>query len=510
MKKNSENQKTTKSEPLTGKVRQSSIYILISKIVGPVITIYITAYVIRRLSVDHYGIYNIYLSIMAYIGLISSTGLLNIFQRFIPEFNEKKQYTNLKKLVLHGSLLRMVLTIVIIAVIFCLSAPFSKLFKLDGNFEYFKWFALGILFFLESQLIGLTLTSIFLHKYYVIIQVIYTAFRAALIVIMLQMGWNLQGLLLSEVIAFGILLLLQIVYLHKKFWKQNLKDNNERFPGKRIIRYGGFSYFNEVGEQILDVSTDIFIISAYLDNVQVGLYAFANEIMRLISRWMPHRLLMDVITPAFFTKYEKSRDPKDLEFMFNLLIKLIGFIFFPVVVGLLVLGEPFISILAPKYESAYLILCIVAVFSAINAFAYPLGLMVQAVEKVEIHLMSKIFSIYNLIGDLLVVRPYGIEGVAVITGTAVAFKNIFTFIMIKKHVQFRVHWISLLKTILNALIMGIMLFLCRSFIHGIVTFVIITLSGIVVYLGMSYFLKIYFKAERDYLNRIIKKPLIFF
>jgi len=510
MPETSENKNAVRSDSLISRVRESSLYILVSKITGPVITILITAYVIRKLSVDHYGIYNIYLAIMAYIGLVSSTGLLNVFQRFIPEFNEKRQYANLKKLVVQGSLLRMVLTVIIIAVILCISGFFSKIFKLDGNFEYFKWFALGILFFLESQLIGLTLTSIFLHKYYVIIQVVYTAVRAFLIVVMIELGWNLQGLLLSEVIAFCFLLFLQILYLYQKFWKHTSNHSNIDFPKKRIMRYGGFSYFNEVGEQILDVSTDIFIISAYLNNIQVGLYAFANEIMRLLSKWMPHRLLMDVITPAFFAKYEKSKDRKDLELMFNILIKLIAFFFFPLVVGMLVLGESFIQVIDPKYENAYVILCIVAVFSAINAFAYPLGLLVQAVEKVEIHLMSKVFSIYNLIGDLLVVKPYGIEGVAVVTGSAIAFKNIFTLIMIKRHIQFCVHWTSLLKTLFNASLMGFALLLFRSLIQGMVSFLVIAVCGAALYLGISCFLKIYSRHERDFLNKILKKQIIFF
>ena len=147
-------------------VRTSSIYIIISKLLGPLITLFITAYIIRKLSVNDYGAYNIFLAIMAYIGLVSSLGLLNIFQRFVPDFYEKKWFSSLKTLVYQGLLFRFFCAVLLVILVLIFSDKIERIFKLDNYFHYFQIFAIGIIFFLESQLIGLALTSTFLHKYF--------------------------------------------------------------------------------------------------------------------------------------------------------------------------------------------------------------------------------------------------------------------------------------------------------------------------------------------------------
>ena len=492
-------------------VRSNTFYILGGKIITPFVTFLTTIYIIRKISVTDYGIYNVLLAIMAYVGLVSSAGLLNIFQRFIPEFHQNREYGHVRKLTWQGTLFRLVASGILIGLVFLFSGAESRLFNISDYITYIQIFALGILFFLESQLVGLALISTFLHKYFVFAQISYTGVRALLLLALLESGMALTGLLWAETAGFAFLLGAQAFYFYKYYWRVHPEKQQGRFPYRRLLRYGGFSYFNEVGEQILDVSTDFFVISAYLGARQVGLYAFANETIRLLSRWMPHRLLMDVITPVFFSRFAESGDPGDLEKMFRLLVKLIAFMFFPVVAGLFILGGPMIRFLFDaKYLDALPVLWLVAVFSAINAFAYPIGLMVQAVEKVEIHLMSKLFSIYNLAGDILVVRPYGITGIAVVTGSAVLFKNIFTFFMIRRHLQFRFPVRSLITISVNSVLTALVFWLLKDMVSGLAGLIIVTMLGGSFYLIASYLNRGFSPEEHTMINRILKKKVFHF
>ena len=60
------------------------------------------------------------------------------------------------------------------------------------------------------------------------------------------------------------------------------------------------------------------------------------------------------------------------------------------------------------------------------------GLVLKAVERVEILLQSKMFSVYNLAGDVLVAPVFGITGVAVVTGSAVVFKDLYCYYFARK------------------------------------------------------------------------------
>jgi len=496
---------------LNEQVKKSSIYILCGKLFTPIITFLVTIYIVRKLSIDDYGVYNILLAMMAFIGLASSFGLPNIIKRYLPEFLQNGEITNLKRTVLYSLFLRFTLTSLLLCVVFLFSDEMGPLFKIEGYFFLFKIFSLGILFHLESQLIGVILTSIFLHKYFVISQMVYTLVRGGLLYILLASGWPLKGLIIGEVIAFGFLLLTQAGFYLIQYHAVHHETKKTKFPYRRLLRFGGFCYFNEIGEQILDVSTDIIIISAFLGSQMVGLYAFANRVIRLISRWMPHRLLMDVITPTFYTRYAQTKDIDELSHMFNLILKLIAFVFIPAIMGIFILGkELVVYVFDPKYLSTLPIILIVAVFSLINSFAYPLGLVVESIEKVEIHLYSKLFSLYNIIGDLLVINRFGITGIALVTSSAILFKNIYVFLAVKKHIRLSIDFKSLGKILMNSVLMAIVVLLFRNRIENIYMFLFIVLLGGIVFFVISFFNKAFSVNERNMINNIIKVPIFRF
>ena len=487
-------------------VRKNSLYVLAGKLLNPVVTLVVTGFLVRQLSMQEYGIYNTLIAVMGYVSLLSSLGLLNIYQRYIPEFNYQKDYASVRTLVWKGGGVRTLLAAACIVLILVFSEQAGKLFKIEGYLNYFRLFAIGILFALECELLGLTLTSLFLHKYFVIAQIGYTWFRAGILYLALRHGANLERLLWCEIICYGVLAGLQFLFYYRQFDRLHRKKSKNPFPWKRIRRYGSFSYFNEMGEQILDVSTDFLVISSFLGPVQVAIYAFANQVMRLLSRWMPHMLIIDVITPTFFTRYAHKRSLSELSNMFQLFVKIIAFFFFPLCAGLFMLGDKFIIyFFDAKYLPSLQVLYAVAFFSMFNAFASPLGLLVQSVEKVEIHFYSKVFSIYNLVGDILVVKPFGILGVALVTGSAILFKNALTYLYIRKSVKVSLPLKGMLTMTVNSIIMGLFLFAVRGFIHNVVTFIgVAALSGLV-YLAISSIHRSFQPFEREWFNRLMGK-----
>ena len=470
-----------------------------------------TIYIVRILNIHDYGVYNLLVAIMAYIGLFSSLGLLNIFKRFIPEWLHQKNFNQLILLVKNGLLLRGALIILLLAITIVFAPQISKLFNISYSRNLFLMYSFGIFFYLESQLLGLALTSLFMHKYFAFAQVAYSILRAMIVYFLLQSGMALRGLVLGEVIGFLILVSLQYYYYNRFFVKKHSNIDNTNLPFKRLMRYGGFAYVNEMGEQVLDVSTDFLIISAFLGTQMVGLYAFATQTVKIMSRWMPHRLLLDVITPYFFTRYAHSKDDEDLVWLFSFLIKIVFFFFIPFVALILLLGDQLIRYVYDiKYLDALQVMGIAAIFSALNAFEMPLGLVIQAKERVEIHFYSKIFSIYNLVGNLLVIKPFGIVGIALVTSSAILFKNIFTFYKIKKTISLNIPWQELIKIVFNSLLMCILIWFIRSIVDNTITLILTGLIAAIFYSLISICNKVFAKDERNLINRLIGRSVFYF
>ena len=113
-----------------------------------------------------------------------------------------------------------------------------------------------------------------------------------------------------------------------------------------------------------------------------------------------------------------------------------------------------------------------AFFNLLNMLAFPIGLVVQAFEKVEYLLLGKVFAVYNLILDFLVVKKYGISGIALVTGSAVLLKNITIFLLIKKDAKIDIYLKGILKITVNSLLAASFLVLFRPLITNIGTLIL--------------------------------------
>jgi O-antigen/teichoic acid export membrane protein len=491
-------------------IRKNSPYVFIERAVGATVSFLTTVFIIRNLSVEAFGIYNVLLSIMLYVGLFSSLGLPSLFQRFIPEFYQKNEIGKLRKFVRKGLFWRFLAAAGLVLILLIFSAPLGRLFKISQSLEYLELFALAIIFYLETGLQGTILTSVFHHKWYAIAQVSYVVLRAGILFALLKNGFGLHGLLVGESAAYGFLYLVQ-QFFYRRFLSAHPSDVDAELPFKRLVRFGGFTFFNEAGAQILSDSSDVFVIAAFLGPAAVGTYAFATRVMALATHVLPQFVFWNIIRPAFFTMYIRDDGPDQINSRFNFLVKIVAFFSVPLVFAILVLGDKMIiHIFDPKYLNSLKVLWIVAAFTIFNFFFEPIGLVLQSVEKVEILFYSKIFAVYNLVTSLLWIKPYGIMGVAVSTGSAILFKNIFCYFFAKKYARLRLDFRGIGIIAVNSLVMAVILKLIRPWAHSLATFILICLMGLGVYFALGVLNKAFSKSERDFVNKILPKPVFIF
>lgn len=492
-------------------IRNSSIWIIIRLIISLTVGAFVTVFIIRNLSVKDYGVYTVLYSMIAYVSVIASFGIPSVFQRFIPEALQKKEYSLIKILVFRGLMLRILLSAVTVCVILLFHGLIGRLFKIEGFLGYFSIFAWGIVLYLEAVLLANVLHSLFLHKYSVIASTIYTIFRGISVFVLLNFGWGIKGVLLAEVAAWAVWSFLQYFFYYINFAQPHTSSEKSQVPLWRFFRYGGLSSLNELGSSVLGTSTDFFVITAFLGPGAVAFYAFADRIIKMFVSCMPHVFLIDVIRPAFFTKYAESGNKQHLADMFNLLIKIGAFCVFPLAAGIFVLGDKMISIVfKPEYLDALPVLWIMIIFTAINIFANPTGLVLQSLEQVQINLYSKIFAIYNLIAELLVIQKYGVIGVVLVTCSATLMKNIFLYYYAKKYTGLIIDWLGLMKITINASLMAIFIYPMRSFINNLASLALVACIGIIVYFFVAWCNKSFKEQERKWLNRLLPKPIFVF
>lgn len=492
-------------------IRQSSIWMVARLGISLTVGAFVTTYVIRSLTVEEYGIYNVLYSMIGYVSVVASFGIPEVFRRFIPEALQKKEYGIIKGLVVRGLKLRMLLSIVTVSVILLLHGPVGRLLKLDDFLSYFSIFAFSIILALEAGLMTSVLHSLFLHKYSVIASTIYTVFRGVCVFALLQSGWGIRGVLIAELISWGLWTGLQWFFYHAKFARLHPAEKKTSLPLRRYFRYGGYSSLNELGSSVLGVSTDFFIITAFLGPGSVALYAFASRVVRMFVSCMPHVVLIDVIRPTFFTKYAESGNKQHLCDMFNLLVKIGAFCVFPLAAGLFVLGEQVITIVfKPDYLAAKHILWLIIVFNAINIFAQPSGLVLKAIERVEIIFYSRVFSVYNLVTELIIIHWFGVMGVVLVTCSANFMMNVYQYHCAKRYASVRVDWRGLIRIALNAALMAFAVWPLKPFATNFVLLSLIVGYGFVLFIFISWINKAFSRQERIWINRLTPRAVFVF
>jgi O-antigen/teichoic acid export membrane protein len=483
-------------------------YNYLGRFASQLIGLLVSVYIIRALSVEVYGQYSLLFSILAYVGIIILFGLTNVFQRYIPELEEKKQITGIIKILGWGIGANLISGLVAVVLLWIISGWLGHLLQFDDLLLYIPIFGGVIILNAASSLLEVALNSLFHQLITNLSMLVFSITRFIGFYIVLHHNLTLYRLIEVELFAillrFSLLAANCVIEMSKLYKMERLQNKNSDIRLPRVARFAFWSYLIELGGIFFNTDTDNFVISNYLGSEAVGAYAFANKVAAILSNWSPITVSANVIAPLFYGRYAQNNN--ELDRMFGLLCRAVYIFYIPILIFTIVVNKQFVNVLfGTKYLTASWLLVGVLAFLTFNAYQYPLGLATYAIEKNQISFYARIFSIYNLLMDLLVVRFWGITGIMFATGTAMAFKNLFTFYYVNKQVKLTWDWGAYLKILANSLAMGALAWLLRNFITNLLSLAIVILCGLLVYVVMTFINNCFTKDEMAIMKRIVQQ-----
>ena len=504
----------------TDKIKNSSnnkgirnvFYNYLGRFGSQAISILATVYMIRELPLQVYGDYNILFSIYAFIGLFTSFGLGNVIQRFIPEYTNQKQFKNIHLIIFWGIVVRLISGLFAIGLLALLAGFVGNWLQVPNLINYLRILGPVILLTLLAVSLDVALTSLLKQFATNSALLFFAIIRGMGIYYVVGHNYGLNGLLIVELVAITIrcLILLGAYWLETAKFKTAIMQGAQQgpFEKERVLRYGGWAYLNDFGYLFFNTDTDNFIISNYLGSAAVGLYAFSNKMSTMLLEWSPIAVASNVISPLVFGRYAHNQDKQDLNRIFLMINKANLFFFAPILAGYFALNERLIKLVfGEKYLPAVWLLGFVLVYQIINTFQYPLGLVVFALEQNQINFQSRIFSIYNLIADIILVRLFGVSGVLFATASAVTLKNLFIYFKIRNHIELTWDWRSYVRIFFNAFLMFVVLWLLRGMQTSIASLACLAILGLTTYLLATVFNNVFSASELILLEQLVGKKI---
>lgn len=445
--------------------------------------------IVKLISVAEYGIYSILVSIATFFLIFSSLGLPATINRYLPEFFSKKEGGNFSKLAFFSLGICLLFSSLLIVLLFCyrdlLITKFHFPIELKGLLPLFSFV---LLFFVENQLLGdAILNSLLEQRYTNISRIVYLLLKLTLIAAFLKSGLGVRGIvvgwLIAEASLFSIFCL-RFLSIFREMEESGTIENP--FPITRVFRFGAYISLGPLSSFLLNIAADQFIILYFLSKQAVGLYAFAMSMVNIVASLIPASIVFQIFQSATIMKISETKDSNFLKEVSTFYLKIILFVGVPIFTIVVIMADKIIPILfKPEYLSALNVLYIYIPFMFIWTLHYPLGLIRMVKERAEITLYITIFTIYNLVADVLLIPHLGIEGAALATGSTQLF--IFLFLLGKFYRNTKLDPVSILKVIVNTLLPVGVLFVLKIYVTSI--FYLLSVMGLVgiIYLIVSYF-----------------------
>jgi len=465
----------------------------------------ISVIMVRGLSQESFGAYKLTGSILLVGTYLCSLGLEKTFVRFGAEFVSRNQLDQLKSILKGFCLLRGIALILFGAFIIIFRNTLSVYFSFPSELKDLISIISLLLFFSSMNgLWGVAFNAAKLdHVHISIIQTTNSLVKMAGFGYIVWVGRGLSGILVvwlfSEIIMNIHFSIINIKWF-KRIREQWSKSNNPAGPvfKKRIARFSLFACLGININIFKDILVDNFFISHFLDVTSVALYGLASSIVIFIAGFNPPALLRTVFQPILLGQYLENVGGRGLSDGYSLMTKTSIFFMVPIFIVLLLLADPIIQLV---YSSEYLeiipVMVLLTVFFFFIGLSYSFVPLVNILEKNELYLITGIFSIYNLIMDIILIPRLGIEGAAIATGSSGFLQYLFYWGAFKWYIKMELTfpWPALWKTLINLIPSILFCLFVKQYISSFIILLITSLFTGIIYLLMCYFLNIFNEAE---------------
>lgn len=395
---------------------------------------------VRAMSREAFGVYNLLYALIPVISTVASLGLEQTLRRYQPEYLRANEHAAAARLVSVVSGARLATTAAVIGLILLTWDTVAPVFQLGPYRQTFAIFGVVVLLHFQARVLQLSLASYMLHRYG-------TGMLTVLSVVRL-IAWSafalfgeltLQAAILSDIAAYA-LAYTGLRAAHARYCRPGLARGFRFAPQerRRMLRYAIAYNFNDAGSIMLNVRADNFFIAALMNPVAVGIYAFYTRLAQMAGNLLPTRMFENVVQPLFFATRREDADRR-LPVYFTALLNTSLLVQVPMLAFTIAYHRELVEVFfGEKYLEHSAMLPLVFAFATVNVIANPITLVAQYAEKPHIILLSKIFAIYNVAALLLLIPRAGVAGAAVASGSAALLKNLFIW----WHVRHSARWLN--------------------------------------------------------------------
>jgi O-antigen/teichoic acid export membrane protein len=415
---------------ISEKIIKNTIYNTIGKFWGILVVLFLTPYIVNRLGVERYGIWALLTSLVGYIGFLD-LGVGGSYARYIAEYYTQKDYAKVNEVINTGFLFCLGLAGILIPLALFFTKPLLIFLKLDPSAypEITFVLFLGVVIFSLSNatfVFGSVQTGLQRMELTNIVSVILTFPYALGVILFLELGYGLKGLM----ILVGIMWIIQTLvnfFIAQKILP-GFSFNPFLFKRKtfaELLRFGIKLQISRLSH-LVSFQVDKLLITYFLSVGMVTFYDLGSKVTDTIRK-LP-LLLVSALVPASAEIFAKG-DKEGLSRLYFRGSKYLFAVSAPLFFFNLICSNLIINVwVGPKYELASSVIRILSTgyfFNLITGVASSLAL---GMGKPEFEMKYGILmSILNFSLSLILIIKFGFYGVLVGTAFSLTLGSLYFF-----------------------------------------------------------------------------------
>ncbi|MEW6125986.1 MAG: flippase [Acidobacteriota bacterium] len=370
-------------------------------------------FLVRNLGDEIYGVWVLVGSLVGYLGLLDF-GITPSTVKYVAEYRARGEQQSINRLITTSLTIYSIIGLLALLLSVGFAIFFNRIFHTPLSFNT----AAAVVLITGLNLALTFPATVFVgvlrgYQRYDLdssVTTINILVRSGVIVALILKGYGILALALVT-FAFDML---RLIYLMRSAYRLNSeiaikREYFDKAQLRELFGYSIFAFLMIVGKRII-FYTDAIVIGIFLSPAAVTLYSIAN---RLVTYLLQVSETMGVLTPTASDMGARN-DHQAIKEMLILSTKYMLLIALPVAAVFFILGDLFIALwMGQEYIRSAVILSILTVAVLAHLLEMPAHTILLGLGKHKVvALFTLAQAIANLVLSLVLVKPYGLEGVA--------------------------------------------------------------------------------------------------
>jgi O-antigen/teichoic acid export membrane protein len=181
----------------------------------------------------------------------------------------------------------------------------------------------------------------------------------------------------------------------------------------------------------LQAQSDIWVLGAVIADDRLAIYAAAARVVAMVSQSL---ILVNLVVPPFIADLYARGERERLERILRTTATMAGIPAFAVLAAFILFGGPILGAVYTEYYTAgATVLALLSVGKLVNVLTGSCGVtMAMTGHQKELLRITVVTTLITVVGNLLVARPWGLTGVAVVVCVGTVIQNVAMWIATRR------------------------------------------------------------------------------